>query len=167
MQESVDELAEFFDRFLKGKDNGWQDTTRVRMSSLRFGDNDPIYPIEVPDFPLPNTDYKTLHLGEKKNLVDESPVDTSVVSYNSESGSNPAAHAEFNLRFSKPTRLMGLPKAVLYMSCDDLDDMVIYVLIRKLDSKRKPLINVNIPWSCVPYPDSAAIPESDYSNLMV
>jgi hypothetical protein len=32
------------------------------------------------------------------------------------------AHAQFNLRFDSPTRLMGLSKAALYMSCPDFDD---------------------------------------------
>ena len=40
---------------------------------------------------------------------------------------------------------MGLPKAVLYMSCPDFDDLVVYVLIRKLDSQGKPMIGINIP----------------------
>ncbi|KAG9519491.1 hypothetical protein KCV07_g4977, partial [Aureobasidium melanogenum] len=71
----------------------------------------------------------------------------------------------FNLRFDKKTRLMGLPEAVLYMSCDDLEDMVVYVLIRKLDENGKAMIAINIPWKRCPYPDTASIPESDYSNL--
>ncbi|TIA08481.1 alpha/beta-hydrolase [Aureobasidium pullulans] len=167
VRESIDELAEFFDHFLKGKDNDWQKTPKVRMSSLPFGDKDAVYPIEVQDFPIPNTDYKKLYLGEKNNLLESAPTEKSVVSYNSESGSNPVAHAAFNLRFDKKTRLMGLPKAVLYMSCDDLDDMVVYVLIRKLDKDGKAMIAINIPWSHAPYPDTASIPESDYSNLMI
>ncbi|KAI5237090.1 alpha/beta-hydrolase [Aureobasidium subglaciale] len=167
VRESIDELAEFFDLFLKGKDNGWENTSKVRMASLPFGDQEAVYPIEVQDFPVPNTDYKKLYLSEKNNLLESAPTETSIVSYNSESGSNPVAHAAFNLRFDKKTRLMGLPKAVLYMSCDDLDDMVIYVLIRELDKNGKAMIAISIPWSHRPYPDTASIPESDYSNLMI
>jgi predicted acyl esterase len=165
VRESIDELAEFFDHFLKGKSSNWQETAKIRMASLPFGDREAVYPIEVQDFPIPNTDYKKLCLGEKNNLLESAPAEKSVVSYNSESGSSPVAYAAFNLRFDKKTRLMGLPEAVLYMSCDDLDDMVIYVLIRKLDKNGKATIAINISWEKCPYPDTASIPESDYSNL--
>ncbi|KAH0343416.1 alpha/beta-hydrolase, partial [Aureobasidium melanogenum] len=119
VKKSVNELAEFFDHFLKGKDNNWQETPKVRMASLPLGDNKPSIP------------------------------------------------SSFNLRFDKKTRLMGLPKAVFYMSCDDLDDMVVYVLIRKLDKNGKAMIAISIPWENCPYPNTASIPESDYSNPMI
>jgi predicted acyl esterase len=166
-RESIDELADFMSCYLKGEDNGWKKTHKCRMSSLNFGDKDAIYPIEVEDFPIPNTDYKKLYLGEKKDLLESAPTNKSIVSYNSESGEYPVAHAAFNITFDKHTRLMGLPKAVLNMSCDDLDDLVVYVLIRKLDKNGKAMIAINIPWSYAPYPDAASIPESDYSNLMI
>jgi predicted acyl esterase len=167
VQESIDELASFFDHYLKGENNGWTDIARVRMASLAYGDKEPIYPIVEEDFPLPRTEYRTLYLGAEQNLQTATPSESSVVCYNSESGTNPVSHTKFNLRFDKATRLMGLPKAVLYMSCPDFDDMVVYVLIRKLDSQGKPMININIPWSAAPYEKVADIPESDYSNLMV
>jgi predicted acyl esterase len=167
VQESIDELASFFDHYLKGENNGWTETARVRMASLTYGDKEPIYPIVEDDFPLPRTEYRTLYLGAEQTLQTATPSESSVVSYNSESGTNPVSHARFKLRFDKATRLMGLPKAVLYMSCPDFDDMVVYVLIRKLDSQGKPMININIPWSAAPYEKVADIPESDYSNLMV
>jgi predicted acyl esterase len=167
VQESIDELASFFDHYLKGENNGWTETARVRMASLAYGDKEPTYPIAEDDFPLPRTEYRTLYLGAEQALQTATPSESSVVIYNSESGTNPVSHAKFNLRFDKATRLMGLPKAVLYMSCPDFDDMVVYVLIRKLDSQGKPMININIPWSAVPYEKVADIPESDYSNLMV
>ncbi|KAG9957826.1 alpha/beta-hydrolase, partial [Aureobasidium melanogenum] len=70
VRKSVNELAEFFDHFLKCKDNNWQDTPKVRMASLPLGDNEAVYPIKVQGFPIPNTDYKMLYLGEKNNLLE-------------------------------------------------------------------------------------------------
>jgi predicted acyl esterase len=139
----------------------------VRMASLAYGDKEAIYPIIEEDFPLPRTEYRTLYFGEQSSLQATAPADPSIIPYNSISGTSPVAHAQFNMRFDKPTRLMGLPKAVLYMSCPDFDDMVVYVLIRKLDSQGKPMIAINIPWSAAPYAKATDIPESDYSNLMV
>lgn len=53
----------------------------------------------------------------------------------------------FNLHtytFAERTTLAGLPKAVLYMSTPDTDDMDIYVLLRKLDSNGTPMLSLNI-----------------------
>lgn len=167
VKESIDELAEFFDHYLKGSDNGWQNKPRVRMASLKFGDQDPVQDIIEEDFPIPRTDYRTFYLSGNDQLSPEPPLASTIASYNSESGSYPVASAKFNMTFDKPTRLMGLPKAVLYMSCPDFDDLVVYVLIRKLDRDGKPMIAINIPWSAAPYAKVADIPESDYSNLMI
>ncbi|KAG9567344.1 hypothetical protein KCU71_g3951, partial [Aureobasidium melanogenum] len=109
--------------------------SKVRMTSLPLDDNEAVYPIKVQGFPIPNTDYKMLYLGEKNNLLESAPTEQSV--------------------------------AVFYMSCDDLDDMVVYVLIRKLEKNGKAMIAISIPWENCPYPNTASIPESDYSNLMI
>jgi len=167
VRESIDELASFFGRFLKGEKNGWDSTPRVRMASLRFGDSDPVYPIVEEDFPIPRTEYRTLYLTDSAKLEASPPTAAANVSYNSCSEAYPVEHTGFTYHFDKPTRLMGLPKAVLYMSCDDFDDMVIYVLIRKLDKDGNAMLNVNIPWSKVPYEKMSDIPQSDYSNLMI
>ncbi|KAH7366681.1 Alpha/Beta hydrolase protein [Pyrenochaeta sp. MPI-SDFR-AT-0127] len=165
--ESIDELASFFNRYLKDEKNDWDQTPRVRMASLTYGDKEPIYPIVEDDFPIPRTKYRTLYLGGDERLVTTAPVNSRMVTYDSESETIPPACAQFDLRFEKPTRLMGLPKAVLYMSSPSFDDMVVYVVIRKLDSQGSPMININIPWSAAPYDKVSDIPESDYSNLMV
>lgn len=167
IKESIEELASFFDCYLKGEKNDWTNTPRVRMASLAYGDKEPIYPIIEDDFPIPRTDYRKLYLGAQNDLHSIAPRQSSIISYNSTSDTNPVSHAAFTMHFDAPTRLMGLPKAVLYMSCRDFDDMVVYVLIRKLDAHGKTMIAINIPWSAAPYAKVADIPESDYSNLMV
>jgi hypothetical protein len=134
---------------------------------LNYGDKEAIYPIIEEDFPIPRTDYRTLYLSPNNTLQTTAPPQTSTLSYNSESNTSPVAHEAFTLKFDKPTRLMGLPKAVLYMSCPDFNDMIVYVLIRKLDKDGNPMIAINIPWSAAPYSRAADIPESDYSNLMI
>ncbi|KAK6000882.1 hypothetical protein QM012_002965 [Aureobasidium pullulans] len=88
-------------------------------------------------------------------------------SYHSEIGRSPVAQAAFNIRSDKRKRLMNLPKAVLYMPCDDLDDMVVYVLIRRLDKNGEAMSAINISRKNCPYPDTVSIPETDYSNLMI
>lgn len=167
VKESRDELASFFSKFLKGEDNGWEKTPRVRMASLNYGDASPEYPIVVDNFPLPNTEYRELFFTEERTLASQAPSRGATFSYDSESGRYPVDFVGFTYTFSEKTRVMGLPKAVLHMSCDDLDDMIVYVLIRKLDREGKEMINVNIPLSDAPYSKVAYIPPEEYSNLTI
>lgn len=82
----------------------------MQKASSPFGDGEAVHQIEVQDFMKPDTDYRKLCLGEKNNLLDPAPTDKSVVSYNSESGSSPVAHAAFNscLETQNPTLFHGL-----------------------------------------------------------
>ncbi|KAJ5363867.1 alpha/beta-hydrolase [Penicillium cataractarum] len=166
-KESRDELASFFSKYLKGEDNGWEKTPKVRMASLNYGNMPPEYPIVADNFPLPNTEYRELFFTEEHTLASQPPVRQATLSYNSESRSDPVDFVGFTYKFSQKTRLMGLPKAVLHMSCDDLDDMIVYVLIRKLDKDGKEMINVNIPLSAAPYSKVEDIPRDEYSNLTI
>lgn len=74
------------------------------------------------------------------------PADSNIISYYSEKYLDCVS---FTYIFPEKTRLMGLPKAVLYMSALYSNDMGVYVLLRKLDSSGKPLVDLNIPWSSI------------------
>ncbi|AEO69966.1 uncharacterized protein THITE_2091470 [Thermothielavioides terrestris NRRL 8126] len=140
------ELLQFFGRYLKGEDNGWEQTPRVRMAVLRFGTADPIENMVVDDFPLPQTQHKPLYLQPNGLLGADAPREASIASYNSESADSVA----FKHTFGRRTQIIGIPKAVLYMSCPDHDDMDVYVLIEKLDAGGRPMLNLNIPWRGIP-----------------
>ncbi|OCL09555.1 alpha/beta-hydrolase [Glonium stellatum] len=135
-KQSANELASFFDRFLNGTQNEWENTPRVRTTYLRFSD-DPIFNVEEDDYPIPPP-----------------PSETAVVSYNSEKY---LECASFTYTFLNKARLAGLPKAVVYMSCPDSNDMDVYVLLRKADRTGKALVNLNIPWSSMA--DQGASPD--------
>ncbi|PQE08365.1 X-Pro dipeptidyl-peptidase C-terminal non-catalytic domain-containing protein [Rutstroemia sp. NJR-2017a WRK4] len=145
-QESKDELMLFFDRYLKGIDNGWEKTPHVRMSILRFGTKDPIENVVEHEFPMARTDYKKLYFSSENTLKFEPQSSAHVASYNSESDDS----ASYTYKFDKTTQIVGMPKAVLYMACEDMDDMDVYVFIEKLDKDGKPMKNLNIPWSGIP-----------------
>ncbi|KAF9892293.1 hypothetical protein FE257_002070 [Aspergillus nanangensis] len=165
VEESREELAAFFSRFLKNEDNGWEETPRVRMSSLNYGNTPPVYPIVEEDFPLPRTEYRQMFLAADGVLAAAPATQESVLTYDSESGTDPVDGVGFVHTFTEKTRLMGLPKAVLFMSCDALDDMVVFVLIRKLDKQGREMINVNIPLEAAPVSTVEEIPRDEYSNL--
>lgn len=139
------ELLAFFDHFLRGIQNDWLSTPRVRMATLRFGNKSPqaYENVVEEDFPLPRTTYRNLYLASGQRLTFDPEAGLSQsVTYASEQ----ADKVTFSHHFDIETRLVGLPKAVLWMSCDDLDDMDVYVLIEKIDNDGNPMLNLNIPW---------------------
>ncbi|CAF3623779.1 unnamed protein product [Fusarium graminearum] len=142
------ELLDFFDYFLKGKKNGWDNTPQVRMAVLRFGKKEPqsYENIVEEDFPIPRTEYKKLFFTKDGSLSLDKPTDSSSLSYKSETDDR----VSFTHRFDKTTRLVGMPKAVVYMSCPDYNDMDVYVLLEKLDANGEVMLNLNIPWKGIP-----------------
>jgi hypothetical protein len=158
------ELMAFFDKFLKGIDNDWEKTPRVRWTTLQFGDNEPIQNIELDDFPPPQTDYRTLYLTSQGGLSAEKPSDISQIAYESNEKNSRAA---FVYTFPEDTRLLGLPKAHLYMSCPDGEDWSICVELQKLDSEGKQMRNCNIPFSRTPHKSMKEVPDSFKNGLLV
>lgn len=162
-RESAEELQAFFDRYLKGIENGWETTPRVRTAVMKFGQSDPESGIVVDDFPLPQTKYTELFFGPDQSL-DYMP--------SSESGMSSHNAVEkdasvFKIFFDKATRLIGLPKAVIYISSPDGDDMDVFVQIRKLDTEGKPLLALNVPWSRAPIRTLDDLQPKDMSELVL
>ncbi|KEQ92997.1 hypothetical protein AUEXF2481DRAFT_42194 [Aureobasidium subglaciale EXF-2481] len=58
--------------------------------------------------------------------------------------------SEFLYTFDKPTNVVGHSKAELWMSCYDLDDMDVFVSLRKVSKDGKDLEHVNVPWRSLP-----------------
>jgi len=75
-----------------------------------------------------------------------------IASHKSDDLNAPAA--EFVLKFTKTITLVGHSKAKLWVSCNDTDDMDIYLSLRKVSKSGKLLEHVNIPWSAVPCGDN-------------
>lgn len=120
----------FFDRYLKDEKNDWESTPRIRWSVLQFGDAEAIQGIELPEFPLSNTEYRELFLASGSQLSPSSPSGASSVSYASASSDGKVT---FTYTFEKKSRLLGLPKAHLFMSCPDHHDWAVTVELQKLD----------------------------------
>lgn len=160
--ESMNELGLFFDRYLKGKDNAWEKTPKVRWSALQFGDREAIDDIVLEDFPVPTTEYRRLFLGDNKKLTASAPSTYQEISYDSE---NRHSVGEFNYTFEKASRLIGLPKAVLYMSCEDRDDFTVFVILRKKDKNGKDLMHLNFPFHATPITSIDEIPEAEQASL--
>jgi uncharacterized protein len=159
------ELHKYFDKYLRGVDNDWETATpKVRWSALQFGDHEAIDDIEFSDFPIPETQYRTFHLSETGLHSDVSAVKTGTVKYNSEDSTS---IAEFTYTFPEKSRLIGLPKAVLYMSCPTHDDMIVFVILRKRDRNGKLLKHLCFPFSATPnkYKSFDEIPEKEQASV--
>ncbi|PWY85082.1 hypothetical protein BO70DRAFT_395752 [Aspergillus heteromorphus CBS 117.55] len=81
------------------------------------------------DFPLPRTDYQNLYLSDDVVLQEECP--------RGRQSNDPVC--------KKPIRLMETPKTIMYIPCNELHDMDIYILIPNLDSNRTPMLSLDIP----------------------
>jgi predicted acyl esterase len=154
--DGIQELLKFFDRYLKGVENDWESTPRVRMASLKFGQATSVANIVEEDFPIPNTKYTKAYLGPNERLTFDKPTDSHALSYSATSQTD---FLKFTHTFSKATRIMGIPKAVLYMSCNEHDDMDIFVIIRKLSATGEPMLCLNVPWEGLPVKTFDEIPE--------
>ena len=160
VKHSHEELQKYFDFYLKGEKNDWESATpKVRWSALQFGDQDAIDNIEYTDFPIPDTQYRHFHLSPS-GLSEKPALSTEVVSYNSE---DPKSIAEFTYKFPQKSRLIGLPKAILYMSCPSHDDMNVFIILRKRDRNGELMMHLCFPFSAVPkeIKSISDIPEKD------
>lgn len=126
----------------------------MRWDVLQFGDKKPIQDIELQDFPVPDTKYLEFFLTGKNVLGDKTPSEHQTISYNSEEKSS---WVEFTHTFSEASRLLGLPKAVLYISCDAQDDFVVFVILRKKDKNGKDMMHLNFPFEASPIKSIAEI----------
>lgn len=114
------------------------------MASLRFGTQSPILDIRVEDLPLPDTHYRKayLHGPGKLSFGSLTLAAEQSLSYDSE---DPNSFLSFRHTFDTATRLVGIPKAVLYMLAEDTDDMDVFVILRKISKSSEPMLSLNIP----------------------
>ncbi|KAL6247545.1 hypothetical protein RBB50_005891 [Rhinocladiella similis] len=142
------ELQLFFDRYAKGIDNELEKLPKVRVSLLGY--NLPnIVNLAVPSWPVPETTYMTMFLSPGERLLEHSPSEEAVIQYQSDVPSfqidNDPGELYFRYTFTKRMYLLGAAKTVLWMSCNDADDMDIFLQIRKEDASGKVLQYHNIP----------------------
>ncbi|PYI03906.1 alpha/beta-hydrolase [Aspergillus sclerotiicarbonarius CBS 121057] len=147
--EMVDDLARYFDRYLKNIPNDWECTPPVRLSLLGFEGSPAQTILERPEqtFPLTRQALKKFYLNAAtKTLQPDLPSTTSSTVHKSH------ATSDFTLYFPTPTTLTGYPHIHIYMSTPRHNDMDISVQIRKISSSGVPLEHLNYP---CPVPVSA------------
>jgi predicted acyl esterase len=135
-----DDLRRFFDHYLKGIDNGWEKTPKVRLSVLNPGGQAVVDRVEN-EWPLARTQYTRLYLNGANQTLQYNKVKKSGrQTYDSEAqGSNSLT---YRLKFDKPTEITGYMKLHLWVSADDYNDMDLAVRVMKLDAKGNPLVTM-------------------------
>jgi predicted acyl esterase len=137
-----DDLRRFFDHYLKGVDNGWQQTPRVRYAVLDLEGGDQVN-VAAEQFPPADVSYTKYYLdGASRTLSTQPPCDATTAAYDTESGSGLVS---FLLRFEEETTLVGYPKAHLWVEADGADDMDLFVFVQKLDAHGTPLQEFTVP----------------------
>ena len=135
--DNLKDLQRFFDHYLKGSDNDWESTPRVRVAVMDPGTGGEAK-VNTPydAWPVSDTSYQQLYLNAKDaSLVADAPSGAAEVSYDAASG-----ETSFTFRFTEDTQVVGHPMARLFVEAKGADDMDVFVLIEKLDEDGSPLV---------------------------
>jgi uncharacterized protein len=130
----VEDLRKFFDKYLKGIDNGWEKTARVRYAVLDPGGVDTVDREDV-TWPVPGTVAKTLYPQAGGALSDAALTVETNTSYEIKQGRGKSV--TFSWKVPKTMELIGYPKVKLWVEAVGSNDMelTIAVVKRSVDGK--------------------------------
>jgi len=132
----VQDLRRFFDRYLRGLDNGWEATPPVRMGVLDPGYTDTV---DRPEhtFPPQRVTVRELHLDARTHTLNESPVSEEATTGYALASGQP--HADFTYRFGTDIEVIGAPQLTVWASVQGHDDGDLHVYVQKLDARGRQL----------------------------
>ena len=125
--EALETQKAFFDHFLKGEENGFDETAPVRVEVRESLREYQVY--EAEGWPIPGTDYQSLYLDTRSGELSRSlPSASGRASYDSLTGG-----LTFDLTFESDTELTGNMKLKLWVSIEEGEDMDLFIGVQKLD----------------------------------
>lgn len=125
------DLFKFFDHYLKGIDNGWEKTPKVRLALFDTTGTDVVGQVEE-DFPIPRTEYRKLYLNSTdQSMSEELPAENAQASYVAEDGKG--EEIRYRFKVTKEMQVAGYCRMKLYVSTDAGDDMEMYAYVTKED----------------------------------
>ncbi len=137
-----EDLRRFFDHFLKGEDNGWEQTPRVRYAILDLEGGDRVNE-PAGQFPPAGVASTKYYLdGRTRTLDTAAPAHEATAAYDAEA--NPG-WVSFTARFNEETVLVGYPKAHLWVEAKGADDLDLFVFVQKLDAHGTTLQAFTVP----------------------
>ena len=149
--EAQQDRLKFFDHYLKGVDNGWEKTPRVRYAIYDMEGGDRIN-VPADEFGYgKNVAYTKYYLLPQRILSEQKgPVDVPT-KYHTE-GIKPG-RVSFMKTFDKETVFAGYPKLHLYASIEGADDGDFFIWVQKLDRNGNMLSSFTVPNHGAPIQD--------------
>lgn len=138
------ELLRFFDRYLKGIDNGWEKTPRLRISVLDPGREDEVGRL-VEAFPPADYPHVRFYLADAARMSATPSAQAGIASYHVEDGA-----AVFLMPVDYEAELIGYSKLRLFVEADGADDMDLSVRVEKVDAAGRQIIRETFPGGAGP-----------------
>ena len=128
--EHVEDLRKFFDHYLRGRDNGWENTAPVRMSVL-----DPLNGdiVDRPESSFPEAEEHDLYLVRDNNALALSAAPQATedsASYDADDGDG----IRFTYTFEEDVEWIGYASLRLWFEIEEGHDADVYAYVRKLDA---------------------------------
>ena len=129
-RESVEKQRKFFDHFLKGADNGFESTPRVRYERRNaFYDG---VDLSADAWPLQNIESRRLFLQSDGSLAMNAATEPVELRYES---TDPDSQLAFRYEFDQATEITGTAKLKLWVETEAGDDMDLFVGLSKIDKR--------------------------------
>ena len=146
---NVEDLRGFFDRYLKGIDNGWEKTPRVRIAVMDAATDAPstTYRAEN-EWPLARTRHEPLYLDAAARCMQAMPVsEAASIAYHATEG-----EAAFDFTFERDTELTGHMSLRLWVEARGNDDMDVFAVAQKIgrDGKHVDFRTYGVNWPAEP-----------------
>lgn len=127
-RESLERQRKFYDYYLKGVDNLWPDTPRVRYERRNaFYDGDDKH---ADAWPLPEAVNTRFHLRPDGTMSRAAAQEEMSLNFDS---TDPDSQLAFSYVFEEPTEITGGAKLKLHVEIEQGDDMDLFVGLSKLD----------------------------------
>lgn len=146
---NVEDLRRFFDRYLKGLENGWEKTPRVRIAIMDQATTQPSTDYRTEEeWPLVRTRHERLFLDARTSRLTRSPLSQKAqIAYEATKGS-----ATFDFTFDRDTELTGHMSLRMWVEARGSDDMDFFVVAQKLgrDGVRVDFRTYGVDWPAEP-----------------
>lgn len=140
-RENALDLKKFFDRYLKGINNNWEQTAKIRLSVLDPGGQD-IVNREEKAWPLARQQWMTLYLNAAEGCLQQTPAPSeSVVAYDSEESKS---SARFVMEIKQDMEITGYINLHMWVEAVESDDLDLFAALYKEDANGKRLHHITL-----------------------
>lgn len=134
---STEDLRKFFDHYLKGVNNGWENTPKIRASILDPGGKN-VTGLSLGSFPPVDAVRTKWYLDAAQGKLSGAAAEASEISYISDNGKDSVF---FDTEFEHDEALFGYGDLKLWVEAQDADDTDVYVKVEKIGTNGKPQIS--------------------------